>query len=88
MAQNAKSRARELAHTTAQSAGVAVRDGKAKAADLSNKTQEAAGDFTSRTQQYARLHCCLPPFVAKLDLTHVPYAFLHSPEESDHSCKE
>ncbi|KAI0441571.1 hypothetical protein F4803DRAFT_551938 [Xylaria telfairii] len=53
MAQNAKSRARELAHTTAESAGVAVRDGKAKATDLSNKTQQAAGDLTSRTQQTA-----------------------------------
>ncbi|KAI0453707.1 hypothetical protein F5B21DRAFT_525507 [Xylaria acuta] len=53
MARNTKFHVQELAHTTAESAEVAVQDGKAKAADLSHKTQKAAGDFTSRTQHTA-----------------------------------
>lgn len=53
IAQCAKVNARELAHTTAESTKVVLQDTKAKAGDLSCKAQQAAVNFTSKTQKGA-----------------------------------
>ncbi|KAI3316710.1 hypothetical protein HD806DRAFT_527699 [Xylariaceae sp. AK1471] len=51
VAQDAKVRAQDLAHATAENAKVVAQDGRSKVADLSSMAQQTAGDLSSKIKK-------------------------------------